>query len=128
MDEVTLRSGRWAYSFVTVRDMPKGGLPISHVFFHMVDDPGSIMWLRVMGTLDDAADFARAGWVPDSREVVCDGQRWTFHPVSQGGDLRTVVFMSTEGGLGAEILPRGVTLADATNEELCKAVDSGRIR
>jgi hypothetical protein len=128
MDEVMLRSGRWAYSFVTVKDMPEGGPPISHVFFHLADDPSSMMWLRVTGTLDETMDFGEFTWEPDSREVVFDGQRWIFHPVSRDGQLRTVIFMSADGGLGAELLPKGVTLADATNGELRRAVESGRIR
>jgi hypothetical protein len=128
MDEVMLRSGRWAYSLVTVKDMPEGGPLVSHVFFHLADDPSSIMWLCVSGTLDEHTDFGELAWEPDSREVVFEGQRWIFHPVSRDGRLRTVVFMSADGGLGAEILPKGVSLANATNGELRRAVESGRIR
>lgn len=128
MDEVILRSGRWLYSLVTVRDVPEGGAPISHVFFHMTEDPESMMWLRVPGVVDGKTDFGLFAWDPDSREAVFDGQRWIFHPVSREGVHRTVVFMSADGGLGAEMLPKGVTLADATNGELRRAVESGRIR
>jgi hypothetical protein len=86
------------------------------------------MWLRVPGTLEEKTDFAAPTWEPDSREAVLDGQRWSFHPVSREGQLRTVVFMSADGGLGADILPKGVTLASATDTELRRAVESGRIR
>ena len=139
MATIELRSGVWDAHELTMDRLPEREPDSRHVYWALKDSPGSVMRIKLKSA--DPIDLNATDILarhPDERDVALDDVVWTFCPVGrrplgQAVPLdfveppHRVVFSSNTGANGTGALPAGVTLGEATDEELLRLMIEGRL-
>ena len=134
MATIELRSGLWDAHEHTLHRLPEGEPDSRHVYWALKDSPGSVMRIKLKSA--DPIDLNATDLLarhPDERDVALDDVVWTFRPVGRAVPLdlweppHKVLFSSNTGANGTGALPAGVTLGEATDEELLRLMIEGQI-
>jgi len=138
-----LRSGRWSWTVLEVRDLPSNRVETRYISFRLAGRQESHMRLQIPGGLSeiDETVLQSSARHPDSRYLVDDNdEHWEVYPFDRAGvgpiggpgDFEMppceVVFRSNEGGHGRSWLPPDCGLGEATDDELLEIVDREAIR